>query len=265
MKGNLLKLTPIILLNLFSCDFSNNILYPGAYHKKYHLTTCRLLKNYLTLTNEVIGNEEIAYYQSPKGDQGTVIFFHGNFDTACDASQHKNYPNNIEAIFYEYPNYYYNSKLQQADINQEKIITNAKAFFESSLPTLKKPIFIHGQSLGTGIATYLAAHYPNDIAGLILTSPYTSMSEVASSKVGVGNFLMNDNKWIASEWALKVKAPVTIIHGDNDDLIPLDFSLWQSTYFANTKVKIYIKSGVGHNDITDEKEVKNSINDVLGI
>ncbi|HEU5397554.1 MAG TPA: alpha/beta fold hydrolase, partial [Verrucomicrobiae bacterium] len=46
------------------------------------------------------------------------------------------------------------------------------------LPT-NKPIYVLGESLGSGVACYLAGCHPDRIAGLILISPYDRLTSVA--------------------------------------------------------------------------------------
>ena len=42
-----------------------------------------------------------------------------------------------------------------------------------------RPVYLVGESLGSGVASYLAGTYSNQIAGLILISPFSSLTDVA--------------------------------------------------------------------------------------
>jgi uncharacterized protein len=48
------------------------------------------------------------------------------------------------------------------------------------LPT-NQPIYLVGESLGSGVASYLAGTYSNKISGVVLISPFTSLTDVAQS------------------------------------------------------------------------------------
>lgn len=79
-------------------------------------------------------------------------------------------------------------------------------------------IFVAGYSLGSGPASFLAAH--NQPAGVILLAPYTSLVD-----------MKNEFFWMFPDFILKYAldnrqrlanstAPVHILHGTNDELIP---------------------------------------------
>ena len=73
--------------------------------------------------------------------------------------------------------------------------------------------------MGSGPATYLAAHY--NPGALILMSPYTSIKNVVRNKVGFLSFLVAehfDNITLMSN----VSCPTFIVHGQKDSLIPYE-------------------------------------------
>ncbi len=42
-----------------------------------------------------------------------------------------------------------------------------------------RPIYLVGESLGSGVASYLAGTYSNKIAGVVLISPFNNLTDVA--------------------------------------------------------------------------------------
>jgi len=80
-------------------------------------------------------------------------------------------------------------------------------------------LIVHGQSLGTGVAVHLAASTP--VAGVILESPFTSMGDVAHSILPYLGPLLVGGFDSASKIG-RIDAPLLILHGDRDDLIPCD-------------------------------------------
>lgn len=81
-------------------------------------------------------------------------------------------------------------------------------------------IIVAGRSLGSGVAVQLASEFK--LGGLVLISPFTSTVDIASKLywyVPV-KWLMR-NKFLSHEKFDKVQAPVLIIHGDRDTLVPL--------------------------------------------
>ncbi len=84
-------------------------------------------------------------------------------------------------------------------------------------------IVLMGESLGTGIAIALAATH--EAAALVLDSPYSSAVEVAAAHYAIFpvNWLMFDR--FRSDLAIgDVHIPILVLHGDEDDIIPINLS-----------------------------------------
>jgi fermentation-respiration switch protein FrsA (DUF1100 family) len=96
----------------------------------------------------------------------------------------------------------------------------------------------YGESLGTGVAVRLASE--QNLAGLILDAPYTSTADVASLTywyVPVG-WLMLD-QFRSLDIIEKVKAPILILHGTDDRIIP--FILGQKLFDAAPEPKRLVR------------------------
>jgi hypothetical protein len=46
-----------------------------------------------------------------------------------------------------------------------------------------QPIYVLGESLGTGVAAHLAGTFPDQVAGVILLSPYNRLTELAEQRM----------------------------------------------------------------------------------
>jgi len=105
----------------------------------------------------------------------------------------------------------------------------------------EKNIILYGESLGTGVATHLSQN--KDFAGVILETPFTSMTDAAKTfypYIPVGILLKDkfDNK----NKVKNIKSPVLILHGEADQIVPFDmgkkiFSLANEpkySYFTKT-------------------------------
>jgi pimeloyl-ACP methyl ester carboxylesterase len=108
---------------------------------------------------------------------GTVLILYGNGSTATGAGGH--YVNDLQnaaafdVYILEYPGYE-----DRPGSPSEKSLFNAADEALSLLPT-NRPIYLVGESLGSGVASYLAGTYSDKIAGLILISPFNSLTAVA--------------------------------------------------------------------------------------
>lgn len=110
-------------------------------------------------------------------------------------------------------------------------------------------IVIYGESLGTGVATQLAADC--DSRALILLAPLESAMHVARSQypyVPVG-WLLKD-PFRTDLHIAKVDKPVLLIHGTSDSIIPIGNShaLFK---LANEPKLLEAIEGAGHNNLYD--------------
>jgi fermentation-respiration switch protein FrsA (DUF1100 family) len=83
-------------------------------------------------------------------------------------------------------------------------------------------IAVWGFSLGTGVATALAAEHP--VAKLILEAPYTSTVDLAGSLLRMVpvRLLMLD-QFRSDQRIKRVNVPLLIMHGSSDPIIPIAF------------------------------------------
>jgi fermentation-respiration switch protein FrsA (DUF1100 family) len=83
-------------------------------------------------------------------------------------------------------------------------------------------IVLWGESLGTGVVVALAAERP--VARVLLESPYTSIADVAAALYWFipVRVLMKD-QFHSDQRIAKVTAPVLILHGARDRIVPIEF------------------------------------------
>jgi fermentation-respiration switch protein FrsA (DUF1100 family) len=83
-------------------------------------------------------------------------------------------------------------------------------------------LVLWGESLGTGVAVALAAEQP--VTHLILDAPYTSAVDVAADLYWFlpARLLMKD-QFRSDERIKRVKAPVLILHGEADAIMPIRY------------------------------------------
>ena len=96
----------------------------------------------------------------------------------------------------------------------------AYAFAVARYPSNRIAVF--GESLGTGLAISLAAEKP--VARVILQAPYTSIVEIAAAAYPFlpVRFLLKD-RYRSDERVGGVSAPVLVIHGERDRVVPIEY------------------------------------------
>lgn len=84
-------------------------------------------------------------------------------------------------------------------------------------------IVLYGESLGTGVAVAMAAE--TDVAGLVLLYAYSSIADVAQDLFwfAPARWLVHDEFDSMARIAV-VRAPILILHGDRDSIIPVKFA-----------------------------------------
>ena len=121
-------------------------------------------------------------------------------------------------------------------------------------------IIIYGQSLGSGPATWLASRV--DCGQLILQSPFSSLPDLMRRYAPI--YPMG---WLAkyqfnnAERLPEVDAPITIIHGTDDRIIPIRFGRMLAKA-APGRVRMIELEGAGHNDMLVHPQFPSSLADV---
>ena len=81
-------------------------------------------------------------------------------------------------------------------------------------------IILYGESLGSGVAVQVAAEKP--VGGIVLDAPYTSIVDVAAGAypfLPVRPFMFD--RYNTMRYLRDVKAPLLVVHGEDDDVIPV--------------------------------------------
>jgi fermentation-respiration switch protein FrsA (DUF1100 family) len=104
-----------------------------------------------------------------------------------------------------------------------------------------------GFSLGTGVATAIAAAHP--VSKLILEAPYTSTVDLAAFRlriVPVGLLMLDQFR--SDQRIATINAPLLIMHGEGDPAIPIAFG--ERLFALAREPKRFVRfPGGGHNDL----------------
>lgn len=145
----------------------------------------------------------------------------------------------------EYPGYGWRS----GSSNETEIVNAANDALEELLKEDSRPLFITGESLGTGVACLLAGKHPKQIRGLFLATPYTSTVDVA-----VGRFpifptrLVMQDKYEAAAALKEYSGPVAVLLAGEDYIVPTRFGQKLFDDYRGPK-KLWVQQNAGHNSL----------------
>jgi hypothetical protein len=108
-------------------------------------------------------------------------------------------------------------------------------------------LVIYGESLGSGVAVTLAAQ--REVASLILEAPFTSVAEVAQYHYSFipASALVRD-RFDSLARIGDVKAPILVIHGEQDRVVPVRFGRALFDAAAQPK-ELWLAREAGHEDL----------------
>ncbi len=109
-------------------------------------------------------------------------------------------------------------------------------------------VVIYGRSLGTGIASWLAAQ--TDYDGLILETPYFSMTELARRYLPSALVKRHlEFHFDSAQYLQHACGDILILHGTDDEVVPYDSGkkLFQS--IPEGEATFVSFNGAGHNDL----------------
>jgi fermentation-respiration switch protein FrsA (DUF1100 family) len=167
------------------------------------------------------GERVIVWHVPPSGDNPVLIYFHGNAEiVAWRAERHRastSSGNGLVALSYRG---YMGSTGSPSEEGLLRDAEAAYAFATSRHPA--NPIVLWGHSLGSGVAVALAAKH--QVAKIILEAPFTSTADVAADLFWfVPVRLLMHDQFHSDERIAAVQAPLLIMHGGRDQVVPIRF------------------------------------------
>ena len=118
----------------------------------------------------------------------------------------------------------------------------------------RRRIVLFGESLGTAVAVALAAGH--EVAAVILDAPFTSAVEVGAAAYPFApvRWLMKD-KFHSDERIGRVSAPLLVMHGEQDRIVPIRFGERLFALAREPKRLVRFPQG-GHVDLDDHGAAK---------
>lgn len=178
------------------------------------------LERWLDSAGELIGWKRLSPDQPAKGQ---VLVMHGNGGCAFQCGHYadviqKVAPMNVFLL--EYPGFE-----SRTGSPSEKSIDQAADEAFQRLPT-NAPIYLVGESLGTGVASYLAGKHSNHVAGVVLLAPYNTLVDVAQDHMPfLPITLLLRDRFPSEDYLRTYHGPLAVLVSGDDKVVPEKFGL----------------------------------------
>jgi alpha-beta hydrolase superfamily lysophospholipase len=206
-------------------------------------------------TATLSGSAEIGgYLHLHPTSPDLLLFFHGNGEIAADYDDIASLFTGCGVSFWAVDYRGYGRSTGYPAFSH--MFEDAEAIFKD-IPRMAKSagrqfgrIIVMGRSLGSASAIYLASLQPSALSGLILDSPYAHglkligrLGGIRLNKKDIPEF--RDNIDLAGA----VNVPTLILHGTDDEIIPVSDAMDLYQAFGNPAGRLVEIAGAGHNDL----------------
>ncbi|HRP58469.1 alpha/beta fold hydrolase [Agriterribacter sp.] len=192
--------------------------------------------------------------------RGVVLYFHGNrknigwYAAYAPGFTSKGY----EVWMIDYPGF----GKSTGRLTEQKLYDDALQLYvmaRSKFPA--NSITVYGKSLGTGIASWLAAK--RSCNQLILETPYYSMTSLVQHYLPIYPVsTLLKYKLPVYKYISLVNAPVTVFHGTDDKVIPYS-NAHRLKEAMHTKDRFIAIKNAGHNNLKDYPRFQNTLDSLL--
>jgi pimeloyl-ACP methyl ester carboxylesterase len=147
-----------------------------------------------------------------------ILVLHGN---AGDALGRVDYMPVLEAagfegVLLEYPGY----GPREGERSEASLVADARAALRQLKAESGAPVFLLGESLGSGVAVQVAAAEPKLVAGLLLAVPFARMTEVAAHHYPyLPMTLILRDRWDSLGRIRGYPGPVAIVAAEQDEVV----------------------------------------------
>lgn len=182
--------------------------------------------------------------------KGTVLVFHGNAGSAL----HRSYfidglqPLGYRVIIAEYPGY----GARTGKPSETALIEDGIATAKMALDEFKQPLFLCGESLGSGVVAGIVASGEVPVKGLLLITPFDAMDKVAQHHYWffLARWLLRD-KYDNVARLRNFPGPSAMLLAERDEVIPNRRSMVLFDALAGQK-KLWRFEQAGHNSLPME-------------
>lgn len=181
--------------------------------------------------------------------RATAILFHGNGGNGIDRDvlASRFLDRGLRLVFAEYPGY----AARPGAPSENALVADALRLHDELRRRFpQEPLVAVGESLGSAVATQVAAARPASVAQLVLITPFAGMTEVAARRMPLFpvRWLLKD-RYESARHLVHYHGPVLVLVADQDELVGAASGLaLHAAAAARGPAQLVRIAGAGHND-----------------
>jgi pimeloyl-ACP methyl ester carboxylesterase len=203
-------------------------------------------------------NLNIIQFHTSWPRKGIVLYFHGNMRNIERYANQAPFftKEGYDVWMVDYPGF---GKSTGQRTEQMMYDDALRMYALASKEVNHQQLVIYGRSIGTGIASFLASKVP--CQQLLLETPYYNIEMLARHYAPIFpvKYLMH-YRFPTNEYLQEVAAPITIIHGTNDEIIPYRHARRLATI---PNVNLVTIARGRHNNLSTYSLFQQTISDLL--
>jgi hypothetical protein len=134
-------------------------------------------------------------------------------------------------------------------LGQESFVEAGQRAIRTLRAADPRPIYLLGESLGSGLACSLAQRAPKDVAGLFLFTPYARMEDVAAHRFGfLPVRLMLRDRWDNVAALRDYRGPLAMLIADEDEVVTAAQGRMLFDSYEGPK-RLWTQPGATHNTV----------------
>lgn len=183
-----------------------------------------------------------------RGKHKAILYFGGNAETvAFTAAEFEQELSSYSQYFVNYPGY----AGSDGSPNEAALFSDALSLYDN-LVLAHEDVFVIGRSLGSGVASYVAAERP--VEKLVLITPFDSIQSLAQKQFPLYPMsLLLKDKYNSAQRAVNIHADTLILAAANDEVVGRMHTEKLITALKHNGPVVEIIEGTSHNDISQKK------------
>lgn len=193
------------------------------------------------------GEKLVAWWRPPAAGRAVLLYFHGNGGALLNRRERARAltADGRGLLLVSYRGYS-GSTGSPSEAGLRLDASAARRWLSSYEP---RRIVLYGESLGTGVAVWLATEA--EVGGVILDAPYTSTADIAKGLFPYlpVTLLMRD-QFRSVDRIARLRVPLLVLHGDRDGVVPIALS--EALFKAANEPKRYVMlPGIEHEGVLE--------------